>query len=182
MMIRPAIAVILCLSMASPSIASAFPEYGEYQDAVSRSDELGGRRLIRLSYIGSVQGGEWLVFDVLSVVEGMAAPRGERQLIVAKLDDSQLNIIFDMLIAESALTAPLWCAEDKIFLHGRTSNIPRLTGGAHYNGNCIEIIEEEGEARFELLDIYAYGSSGGIADEVPDEEQREREKREWDEK
>ena len=75
---------------------------------------------------------------------------------------------------------PLWCENGYLFFFGRSKEAHLLSAGTTNNGNAIDL--RKGWANRKVVDIYEYGSSGGINDKIPSMIDREVELKNWDSK
>jgi hypothetical protein len=138
-----------------------------------------GITVVSFAYIGSIaiEGKFYPVFYARNVIDGMLAPRGDQQIIIADQDGVAVTII-DCYMRQ--IPIPLFCKDDTIFLFGRTKEIPQQSGGELHNGNAIRFIHNP--TSYDFVDVYEYGSSGGIEDKVPSDGQRKYEIDTWDSK
>jgi hypothetical protein len=138
----------------------------------SYSQKLGdGVKCVLFAYIGSISknNSSYYVFNTKVVTLGNLSPRGSNSIAIFNKDREIVQEInrtnFD--------NDPMYCRDGITFLFGRTSQIPRITGGIKHNGNAIKFSDDM--KQYDFYDIKEYGSSGGIDDEVPTNEQRENE-------
>jgi hypothetical protein len=130
-------------------------------------------KLTRFAYLGTVStrdGGRYYLAQARGVLGRMLAPRdlnGGRDKVM--VFDSGFKYLGSLIVTR----APLWTEGSKLFLAGRLGPYLRA-GRQEAGGNAIDF--SQGFAHFQVLDVKSYGSSGGMADSVPSEAQRKRER------
>jgi len=135
-------------------------------------------KLMSFSYIGHVttNQGKMYVVDMNAVLTGMMSPRGG----VGKIMFFDSEYRFAGSLESKRYPKPAFCRGDKLYFWGRSKHLNVNSGGELPNGNALDL--SRGWNRRKMVDVYEYGSSGGIADRVPNEKFRERERIEWDSK
>jgi hypothetical protein len=154
-------------------IESAKSDFGDFADGKAS-------KMIRFHYVGRVNSceGDIHVVYYSHVLTGMPAPRGYSAILFFDGACNYLGFLDSRATGSDA--RPLWCENGKLFLSGRTENMPQFTAGRLNNGNAIWLAD--GWDKMKLLDVYEYGSSGGINDAVPSEKDRADELRNLDSK
>jgi len=137
-------------------------------------------KMTRFHYVGNVNTAEGAIHVVLysHVITGMPCPRGYGAIIFFDKQHNYLGEINPFLMGGNV--GPLWCDDGKLYLFGRTKFMHIQSAGTRNNGNALDL--SKGWKNRKLLDIYEYGSSGGINDKVPTKEERRNELKTWDDK
>ncbi len=133
--------------------------------------------VIQFAYIGHVEtvDGPIHIVDMSGVLTGMMAPRGLGGIMFFSASHDYLGTL-----SNRNWPVPLWCADGRLYFQGRSGQLPSISGGRIYNGNALDL--SNGWDKRRMIDVVAYGSSGGVEDQVPTEEEREAELRAWDDK
>lgn len=157
-------------------------------EQLRQTDDCKGKTITRCAFIGTVVLNEesLIVTKVNCVIEGMLAPRGSSYLFLLRQDETTgliTPVVSLDIYNNGGMPEPLWCEGNQIFLFGRSKGVPTRTGGIKFNGNCLVLSSDHsGKIDYDLEDVFAYGSSGGIEDHPPSQAERERERSEWDSK
>ncbi len=138
---------------------------------------ISGGKVTTFAYIGFVETVEGKIYVVnrRTVIPGMQAPRGNGEIMFY---NSKFNFLG--CYSHHHWPQPLWCENGYLFFFGRSSEAPQMSSGTTNNGNAIDL--RNGWANRKVVDIYEYGSSGGINDKIPTMIERESELKNWDSK
>ena len=133
-------------------------------------------KLMEFSYIGKLQTSDGTIYVAImdAVLSGMKSPPGGLGKIMF------FNDSFSPIgsLPSSRYPPTAFCKGGILFFRRRSHSLPTNSGGQINNGNGLDL--SQGWKQRQMVDVYEYGSSGGIQDRVPNDFFRAREKREWD--
>lgn len=138
-----------------------------------------GIKSVMFAYIGRVEtvDGPIHVVRWSQVLTDMLAPRGRQRIAFF---GPAAHLLGTLDIAGDRYPEPLFCRGGILYFAGRSDHLPASSGGTVANGNALDL--SRGWRQRRMIDVYEYGSSGGVEDPIPDEAQRRRELAEWDSK